>query len=77
MRRRILAQISSPMCVDASVLAGAASVVMGSGQRRVPVAGSVRHGGAGFERSSMTTLFNHTIVAARDKQQAASFFTEM
>lgn len=25
----------------------------------------------------MPTLFNHTIVAARDKQQAASFFTEM
>ncbi|MFB9905469.1 VOC family protein [Allokutzneria oryzae] len=25
----------------------------------------------------MTTLFNHTIVAARDKRQSASFFTEM
>ena len=52
----------------AVVLAGAASVVMGSGQRRVSMADSVRHGGVGFERSSVTTLFNHTIVAARDKQ---------
>jgi catechol 2,3-dioxygenase-like lactoylglutathione lyase family enzyme len=25
----------------------------------------------------MTTLFNHTIVAARDKHQSASFFTEI
>lgn len=25
----------------------------------------------------MTTLFNHTIVAARDKNRSASFFTEM
>ncbi|MFD9893990.1 VOC family protein [Amycolatopsis sp. NPDC059027] len=25
----------------------------------------------------MTTLFNHTIVAARDKRESASFFTEM
>jgi catechol 2,3-dioxygenase-like lactoylglutathione lyase family enzyme len=25
----------------------------------------------------MTTLFNHTIVAARDKKQSASFFTEL
>lgn len=25
----------------------------------------------------MTILFNHTIVAARDKQESASFFTEM
>ncbi|MER5389435.1 VOC family protein [Saccharopolyspora sp. NPDC002686] len=25
----------------------------------------------------MTTLFNHTIVAARDKQESASFFAEM
>ncbi|MGH3984615.1 MAG: hypothetical protein ACRDST_18510 [Pseudonocardiaceae bacterium] len=24
----------------------------------------------------MTTLFNHTIVAARDKHQSASFFTK-
>jgi hypothetical protein len=38
----------------------------------VSVAGSVRHGGAGFEGSSMTTLFNHTIVAAGDKYQSAS-----
>lgn len=45
--------------------------MLGLGQRRMSVAGSVRHGGAGFERSSMTTLFNHTIVAARNKQQAA------
>ncbi|MBA8822876.1 catechol 2,3-dioxygenase-like lactoylglutathione lyase family enzyme [Saccharopolyspora lacisalsi] len=25
----------------------------------------------------MTTLFNHTIIAAHDKQRSASFFTEM
>lgn len=46
-------------------------------QRRVPVTDCVRHGGAESERSGLTTLFNHTIVAARDKQESAQFFVDM
>ncbi|TJZ80263.1 VOC family protein [Rhodococcus oryzae] len=37
----------------------------------------VRHGGAGPQGVSLTISFNHTIVAAKDKQLSAYFFTTL
>jgi catechol 2,3-dioxygenase-like lactoylglutathione lyase family enzyme len=38
---------------------------------------SVRHGGVGPQGVSLTISFNHTIVAAKDKQHSAYFLTTL
>lgn len=46
-------------------------------KRRVPVTGSVRHGGAEPQGFLVAVLFNHAIVFARDKQESATFFASL
>ena len=46
-------------------------------QRRVPMTGSVRHGGAGSTRVVVPVTFNHAIVFAHDKHLSASFFASL